>query len=472
MGDMREEERKNLFENAAVAHAIAKLAIPTMIGQIIGVIYNMADTFFVGQTGSDAMLAAVTVSMPAFMLLTAVSNLFGVGGASAVSRALGRRRTERAGLCASFSFYGCLGVTLLYSFCFFLLIDPFVDLLGGKHADVHRLAREYLTVTVILGGTATSMNALIAHLLRSEGRSMHAAIGIMTGGLLNIVLDPLFIFVLLPPGREAFGAALATALSNVCALLYYMIILLRTKGTRTVLQFRFDMKALGEGIPGEILSIGLPAFMMTACENVSYAVMDALVAGHGLAYQAGIGVAKKVNMLAHCAVRGIAQGALPLIAYNSASRNLKRMHSAIQITTGASVLLATLCMAVSMAFSRQMTSCFIHTGPSDAYGAIFLRILCLGCPFSALAYTMVSFFQAVKQGKTSLFLALMRKGILDIPLLFLLNTVFPPFGLAWATPLADLVCCAAAVACYRFYRKGDFTVERGSSLHGTRVHVI
>ena len=271
MGDMREEERRNLFENASVAHAVAKLAIPTMIGQIIGVIYNMADTFFVGQTGSDAMLAAVTVCMPAFMLLTAVANLFGVGGASAVSRALGRHREERAGCCASFSFYGCLGATLLYSLGAFLMIDPFVNLLGGTHAAVHSLAKEYLTVTVVLGGAATSMNALIAHLLRSEGCSMHAAIGVITGGILNIVLDPLFMFVLLPPGREAFGAAAATALSNVCSLAYYAVVLLRTKDSRTALHFRLNSGAFADGIPSEILSVGLPAFMMTTCENVSFA---------------------------------------------------------------------------------------------------------------------------------------------------------------------------------------------------------
>ena len=469
---MREEERKNLFENASVARAIAKLAIPTMIGQIIGVIYNMADTFFVGQTGNDAMLAAVTICMPAFMLLTAVSNLFGVGGASAVSRALGRKKCKRAGLCASFSFYGCLSATLLYSLCVLLFMDPFVDVLGGKHTDVHQLAREYLTVTVVIGGAATSMNALIAHLLRSEGRSMHAAVGVVMGGVLNIVLDPLFMFVMLPPGKETLGAAIATALSNLCALSYYAIVLLRTNQNRTVLSFRPDLGAIADGIPTEILSIGLPAFMMTTCENISFAVMDWLIAGHGLAYQAGIGVAKKVNMLAHCAVRGIAQGALPLIAYNSSAKNVKRMHSAIHITTGASVLLASVCMVFSLVFGKQMVGCFIHTSPADVYGVIYLRILCIGCPFSALAYTMISFFQAVKQGKNSLLLALMRKGMLDIPLLFLLNVYFPPFGLAWATPLADMACCLAAILFYTSYRKDHCVTEILKPLHEIRAHVI
>lgn len=441
---MHEAERKNLFENTSVARAIARLAIPTMIGQIILVIYNMADTFFVGQTGSDAMLAGVTVCMPAFMLLSALSNLFGVGGASAISRALGRADAKRGGRCAAFSFYGCLLATLLYSLLSFGFLDAYVDLLGGAHPQVHELAREYLTVTVVLGGAATSMNALLAHLLRSEGRSFHAAIGVMLGGVLNIALDPLFMFVILPRGREVFGAALATSLSNVCALLYYCAVLIRGRH-KSVLRFIPEAEALGDGIPGEVLSVGLPAFMMTTCENVSYAVMDALTAGQGLTYQAGLGVAKKINMLAHCAVRGIAQGALPLIAYNYAAGNDGRMKSAIRLTSLAAVISASACMGISLAASRPLVEAFIRTQPAAEYGEVYLRILCLGCPFSALAYVMISFFQAVKESRTSLVLALARKGVLDIPMLFLFNRLLPPFGLAWATPIADFICCGMAL---------------------------
>ena len=469
---VREDERKFLFENTSVARAIARLAIPTMIGQIIGVIYNMADTFFVGQTGSDAMLAAVTVCMPAFMLLTAVSNLFGVGGASAISRSLGKKNLKRAGRCSSFSFYGCMLATLLYSLFVWLFIDRFVDMLGGIDPVVHACAREYLTVTVVIGGLATSMNALLAHLLRSEGRSMHAAWGVMMGGLLNIVLDPLFMFVILPRGREAFGAALATALSNTIALAYYIIVLARAGKKHSVLSFVPDKASLSDGIPTEILSIGLPAFMMTTCENISYAVMDALTAGHGLTYQAGLGVAKKVNMLAHCAVRGIAQGALPLIAYNCASKNYRRMRAAIRITMGSSAAVASACMVLNLLASRPLVGVFIRTIPAAEYGAVYLKILCIGCPFSALAYTLISFFQAVKEGRTSLVLALMRKGVLDIPMLFLLNRLWPPFGLAWATPVADIICCVAAIGCYLAFMRKRVGSRQSNPLSGASATVV
>ena len=299
-------ERQEVFESKPVFMAIFRLAIPTMIGQVILVLYNMADTFFIGLTGSDAMLAAVTVSTPAFMFLSAISNLFGVGGASAIARALGKKDEQTAGQCASFSFYGCLTGTLIYSLLVGIFLHPMVSLLGGTNAIVHRYACMYMRVTVIIGGVCTSMNALLAHLIRSEGRAMHASAGIALGGIFNIILDPVFMFILFTPGNELLGAAVATALSNLLALFYFGIVLLKIR-RKTVLSIKWTPAVLRTAIPGEILRIGLPACMMTFCENISFSVMDALTATHGLAFQAGFGVAKKVNMLAHCMVRGISQ---------------------------------------------------------------------------------------------------------------------------------------------------------------------
>lgn len=462
--------RQDIFEKAPVFEAILKLAIPTMIGQIIMVIYNMADTFFIGQTGSDAMIAAATVAMPAFMFLSAISNLFGVGGASAIARALGRRNSGRARLCSAFSFYGCLIVTVLYAAGVYFFLDGMVSLLGGRDPLVHVFACQYMIITVVIGSIPASMNALLAHLIRSEGRSLHAAVGVSLGGILNMLLDPLFMFVLLPRGQEIRGAAIATTLSNVSSLIYFTVVLVRVRH-KTSLSFKWKAEALSDKIPSEILVIGLPACMMTLCENISYAIMDALVAGHGLAYQAGLGVAKKVNMLAHCIVRGISQGVLPLIAYNYAARNYKRMYKSLRASAVLSVVLAGLCMVASLVFSHQLVEIFIrHESPSQDYGATFLSILCIGCPFSALAYMLISFFQAVEKGQQSLLLALLRKGILDIPLLFLLNSLLPPFGLAWATPAADIVCSITAVIFFLHFMKTH--IHRDALLDSDEAEIL
>ena len=450
--DRAEETR--IFEQYPVVRAVLALAIPTVISQIILVIYNMADTFFIGLAGSDALITAVTVCMPAFMFLSAISNLFGVGGASVIARALGAGEFEKARSTAAFAFWGCVCVTLVYSLGAWLLMGTFVNLLGGSDPTVHVEACRYLLWTVVLGGVATSLNALLGHLVRSEGRSVQAGFGIALGGVLNIGLDPLFMFVLLPRGNEVLGAAVATSLSNLIATLYFLALIFHNR-RRSVLHLKPCRQALHNHIPADVLATGLPACLMTLCENISYAVLDNLMALSGTMMQAGIGVAKKVNMLAHCMVRGMAQGVLPLIGYNYAAGNYRRMKSSIRISAAISVSLAALCMAAGLLFSRQLIGVFIqHQSDSLTYGARFLQILCIGGPFSACAYAIISFFQAVGESRKSFLLAIMRKGLLDIPMMFILLRAIPVYGIVWATPIADVLCCAAATVLFAdFIRK-------------------
>lgn len=442
---MKDTEKLELFANCPVWKAVIKLAVPTVIGQIILVVYNMADTFFIGLTGSDAMITAVTVCMPAFMFLSAISNLFGVGGASVIARALGAGDNDRAQNTAAFAFWGCVSVTLLYSVAAYLFEDMFMNLLGGSDPEVHAAAIQYLQVTVIIGGLGTSLNALLAHLVRSEGYAAQASIGVAMGGVLNIALDPLFMFVILPKGQEVLGAGIATSLSNVIATAYFLL-LMYSKREVSVLCLKPKYGMFCYGIPRDVLATGLPACLMTLCENISYAVLDNLMSLCGTAMQAGIGVAKKVNMLAHCIVRGMTQGVLPLIAFNFAAGNLKRMKSSVTISTSISVAMATLCMAASLIFSRTLIGLFIQHGSSSVdYGARFLEILCIGGPFSACAYAFISFFQATGEGMRSFILAILRKGILDIPLMFILKEIIPIYGIVWATPIADILCCGVAL---------------------------
>ena len=450
---MNAAKQRELFEHSSVTNAILRMAIPTVIGQIILVIYNMADTFYIGQTGNDAMITAVTVCMPAFMFLSAISNLFGVGGASVISRALGKGSAREVSLASCFAFWGCLAVTALYSLLAFLGRDLFVDLLGGTNPEAHRAAVDYLLCTVVLGGCVTSTGVLVSHLVRAEGRALHASIGIALGGILNIILDPIFIFVLLPSEKAAMGAALATSLSNLVSLLYFVAIMMFNR-RHSFLSFRFTRECFTLSIPSSIFIAGIPACVMTLFENISYAVLDKLMSFNGIQMQAGIGVAKKVNMLAHCTVRGIAQGSLPLIGYNYAAKNYTRMRKSIRVSHNLAVGTAAVCMIVSLVWAKPLIQIFIHhASASQDYGKNFLRILCVGGPFSASAYTYISFFQATGEGKKSFLLAILRKGVVDIPLMFILQLALPVFGIVLATPLADAVCCVAANLVFAAYIK-------------------
>ncbi|MBE5997514.1 MAG: hypothetical protein E7240_09255 [Lachnospiraceae bacterium] len=452
-------KNRYIFEQETVLKAVLRLALPTILSQIILVVYNMADTFFISMTDSDIKLSAVTLCMPVFMILTAIANLFGAGGAAVMSRANGARKQQHAAWASVFSFYGCLFTTLLYSGAVALTLRGTVNLIGAVHPEMHREAAAYLLRTVVIGGIFTSMNALFSHLVRAEGRSFAAGFGVIFGSILNIALDPLFMFVLMPKGKEVQAVAAATAVSNAAGTVFFLILLLRIR-KETAISFRFDRRCLRNGIAKEILKTGLPACLMTLMENVSYAVLGHLMATAGVTFQAGIGVAKKINMLAHCIARGTTQGVLPLIAYNYSAGNYKRMKKAFLISSAVSVFFSILCMAGSLAFGRQLVQIFIEEGASLAYGTRFLRILCIGCPFSAFAYAVISFLQAVRESRQSFILAMLRKGIVDIPLMLIIFELSHPSSIVWATPVTDFICCCAAAGIFAIcLKKLKYTVK-------------
>ena len=444
--------KKELFNETPVKQAIIKLIVPTIISQIVMVVYQISDVFFVGLSNSDEMLTATTICMPVFMILNAIANLFGIGSCTSISRSLGRKKEERARRTAAFAFWSSIFVGMIYLLILFLFLDPIINLVGGRNELVHVYAKEYIIRTVIIGGLFAIVSNLFSAQLRSEGRNTHASRGLILGGVINIILDPIFMFVLLPRGNEVIGAALATMFSNIISLLYYVILLTtRYKNGKTIINFQFNKTIIGDHIPSSVISSGMPAFIMTLFENISYAILDALMSTYGVIAQASLGVAKKLNMLAHSCVRGVSQGAMPLLSYNYATKNDKRFKEAIKVTMTISVLIASLCTFVSLLFAKPLISIFIHTNDDTLiFGIRFLRILCLGAPFSAGIYTFISLFESIGKGKVAFVLAILRKGVIDIPLMYILNELLLKYGIVMATPIADLIGCFAS--CIIFLR--------------------
>lgn len=470
-------KKKELFANAPVLKAIFSLAVPSIIGQLILVIYNMTDTFFIGQASklidpalSSELVAGVTICMPVYMIISAISNLFGIGASSVISRSLGSNNPWRAKNSSRFAFWSCLIATIVYCLLVLAVSKPLSMFLSGNAPETAAFARQYIIFCVVVFGVPTALNTLFSHLIRAQGKSFHASVGIAIGGVLNCALDPLFMFVLFPIDQAAIAAAVATGVANVIALLYYVILFI--KGRKTlVISVKFSRKAFSEGIPGEVLRIGAPACLMTLCENVSYMILDNLVGtviiakgateealAASAASLAGIGVAKKINMLAHSVVRGMTQGVLPLIGFNKSSGNRKRMTQIVFISGAISLGFALACMLVSLIWAEPLSNIFVHEPASISASARFLRILCIGAPFSALAYTVISFFQAVGKAWRSLILALLRKGILDIPMMYafygvsVANSLGPDL-IVWATPIADIACSAVALILIAYYLK-------------------
>lgn len=436
-------EEQILFEDAPIPRAVAALVIPTVISQLITVAYNMADTFFIGQVGDPAQVAAVSVCMPFFVFLTGVANLFGIGGASLVARSLGEGDHERARRASSFCLWASMAAAVLYGAALF---PAGTWLLPAAGADGETLdfCRTYLFWTVTVGAAPTVLNQELAHLVRAEGHAEQASFGLTFGGVLNILLDPLFIFGL---GMDIEGAAVATLLSNGAAALYFVGFLLR-KGEATDLALAPRRGALGGRIPREVLLVGLPSCVMNLMGVLSNITVNRLMAGYANAAVAGIGIAKKVDMLSYSIAMGMSQGVLPLIGYNYAAGNGKRMTAAIRTSFLMSLAVSAAGTAFLFTCAGPIVRAFIDDEATVYYGSLFQRIICLTGPCISVTMLAITVFQSMGKKTAPLVLSVMRKGGLDIPFMFLLDRLAGVKGIVWATPIADVLAMAAAAVLF------------------------
>ena len=451
---MNRENSQNriwIFEEAPVAQAVFTMAIPTIITQLINIVYNFADAWYVGRTGSAAMMAALSVSLPIFIIIQALANLFGIGGASAISRALGRQNTKRARKIFAFSLFGGLMAAILYGIVI-LFVRPFLIPLIGGNTDSYPYIYDYMFWTMVVGAVPTLGNALCGHLVRSIGAAKEAGFGMSMGGVLNIILDPIFMFVLLPRGMEVTGAAIATCLSNTAALTYFIIYLYRHRDNPVFTFSPADFTVL-EGIPGEVFSIGTAAALQTTLAMVSNIFANKLVVEYGTAAVAGMGIAKKVNMIAFNTSLGLTQGVLPLIAYNYGARKFERMNEVIRFTAAVALGYTTCCTIFFRVFARQFITFFISDPASVEFGTRFLSVIAFAAPLCALSFMANTIFQAAGRRRSSFILSIMRKGVVDIPAMYVFKMLLGLNGVTLATPFAEVTSAITAAVLYRKFKK-------------------
>ena len=424
-----------IFENYPIPKAVAALAVPTVITQIITIIYNFADTWYVGLTNNSAAIAALSVCMPIYVLMAAIANLFGIGASSVISRSLGARMPEKARRAFSFAFWGGIVVSILYSVIILLFRSELAYLIGGD-ADSFDFIQKYMFWTMIIGSLPTVLNSLFGHLIRSVGASKQASFGMSLGAVMNIILDPILMFVLLPKGHEVEGAAIATMLSNCCATLYFFFYLKQVKDS-PVFTLAPSYALEDRKVWAEVLSIGLPAALSTSLAMLSNIFANSLVSNYGSKAVAGMGIAKKINTLAFNITLGLTQGVLPLIGYNYAAKKYKRMKDIVLFTLGVALSFTCFCVLLFELNREFLVQFFIKDQETIYEGQRFLSIIALGVPLCAITYTMNTVFQATGQRKKSFILSILRKGLLDIPLMFLFRGMFERLGVVMATPVAE-----------------------------------
>lgn len=439
---MNSSSKTELFESMPIPKAVMSMSVPTVISSLVMVIYNLADTFFVGMLNDPVQNAAVTLAAPVLLAFNAVNNLFGVGSSSMMSRALGIKDYETAKKSSATGFYCALVCALAFSLLCTVFRTPALTLLGADETTKKATA-DYLMWTVSFGAAPSILNVVMAYMVRSEGASLHASIGTMSGCVLNIILDPIFI---LPwgLGLGAAGAGLATFLSNCVALLYFLILTL-AKRKSTFVCIKPNMISKRKKVIFGICAVGIPASIQNLLNVTGMTILNNFTASFGSDAVAAMGIAHKVNMIPLQVALGISQGIMPLISYNYSAKNYKRMKAFLTFTAKIVLALMFVVAVLYFFFSRQIAAAFIDTESVIDFAEKFLQGMCLCLPFLCMDFLAVGVFQACGMGKKALVFAVLRKIVFEIPAIYLLNHFFPLYGLAFAQTAAEIVLSIIAV---------------------------
>ena len=442
--------REDVFRDMPVPAALRKMIVPAVTSQLIVLIYNMADTFYVGQTDNPYMVAGTSLILPLFNITTCLAGLAGVGGGSLVSRLLGQGREEEARRVSAFSLYLGILISALFAVGLALFMEPILTLLGAGD-NTYGYARQYAACVIVAGGVPTVLSNVLSNLLRSTGRSREAGFGIILGGLLNIALDPLFMFVLLPEGLEVLGAGVATCLSNCVACCFFFLVLARSGGGSVI---TFSPRA---GLPGgrsvaAVFAVGVPSAITSFLFDMDYVVLDKLMTSYSDLALAAIGVVLKVERFPLNVGVGICQGMMPLAAYNYAAGNRERLADTIRLSRRLGLVVALISIAAYEVLADPLAGLFLPDAETVSMAAAFLRIRVLATPLMFLSFFTVYLFQAFGKGHISLLLGTTRWLVFNIPMLFLLNFLFGMYGLVWSQAAADTLTVTMSFLVYFKFR--------------------
>ena len=442
--------REDVFARLPIPAALRKMILPAVSSQLIVLIYNMADTFFVGQTNNPYMVAGTSLILPVFNITLCLAGLAGVGGGSLISRLLGQGSGEESRRVSAFSLYLGLAISALFAAGIAFFMEPVLGLLGAGE-NTFPYARQYALCVIVAGGVPTVLSNVLANLIRSIGRSREASAGIILGGLLNIALDPLFMFVLMPEGYEVLGAGLATCLSNCTALAFFVIVLARM-GRGAVITFSPRAGLPRTDSVAAIFAVGVPSAIATFLFDLDYVVIDKLMVSYDDLALAAVGIVLKVERFPLNVGIGICQGMMPLVAYNYSAGNRQRMEDTIRLSRRLGLIVAGISIVLYELFAVQFAHLFISDARTVELASQFLRIRVLATPLMFLSFFTVYLFQAFGKGRVSLFLGVTRWLVFNIPMLFVLNAVFGMFGIVWSQVTADILTVLLSFWVYRHWR--------------------
>ena len=442
-----QDKTTEIFRDAPVPKAVISNVVPSIISMIMVLIYNLADTFFIGQTKNAYMVAAISVATPAFLLFMAIGMLFGIGGTSLISRSLGEGKTEKAKSTSAFCFWTGLVIGLIAMVLIFIFAEP-VSRAVGASDDTVGYASQYLRIV------ATSIPFLIisnsfSNIIRAEGKANVAMLGMLIGNMINIVLDPVMI---LGFGWDVAGAAVATVLGNIFAAVFYIWHLVSKNALLSIHPKYYQAK---NGIAAGVLAIGIPASLNSIMMSLSNIIVNNIMINYGDMAVAGLGVAMKVNMIVVMLLIGLGTGIQPLLGYCFGAGNRKRYMAVLKFSLILAFCLSAVMTVICYCGADPLVHAFLEDQDAFSYGMSFARIYIYSGPVMGLLFVFINAIQSTGAALPALILSVSRQGIIYLPVLFLFRNIFDSATmLAAAQPITDYLSTALAVILFLLtYRK-------------------
>jgi multidrug efflux pump len=439
---MNENELMSYME---ISKAVATMAIPSVISSLVTVVYNMADTFFVGQTGDPLQVAAVSLTNPIFILFMAFANMFGMGGSAAASIAMGEKNEKRMKNVSSFITYASFIVGIFFAVILLIFSKPILQIFGANN-QTYDLAYGYL-FHISYGAPFIIWSAAASFVVRAEGASKEAMIGSMIGTIVNIVLDPIMISGL---HMGAAGAAIATTIGNILASLYYVWYFIKKSNYFSIHPRYFKWK---DKILTSVCSSGFPTAIFSVLMSVSTIVLNQILVVYGNAPVAAIGIVFKANMFITFLQMGLANGVQPLLGYNFGSGDIKRFREVESYTKKCCLIVGIIATLLYFVFRTQIIAMFINDSEVINYGVLMLIGYMISGPVIGLLFVNMNCMQSVGRALPATILSVLRQGVLLIPMLYILNAIAGLHGVIYGQALTDYIAVILSAYLWRKVRK-------------------
>lgn len=444
-----EEERRaqhyRKMTETPVSRLVTRLAVPTIISMLVSSIYNMADTYFVSKLGTSAA-GAVGVVFSVMAIIQAVGFTIGMGGGVIMSRQLGAQRQEDAERTASSAFWFSILMGLVLAVVGITFNGPLMRLLGATET-ILPYASSYAQY-IFIGCPFMCASFVMNNLLRSEGKATFAMIGITTGGVLNIALDPVFIFVF---GLGTAGAAIATSLSQ---LVSFLILFAFFASGKSSVRLRLKKVSRSAGVYLSIVKMGLPSLSRQGLASLATVALNVSASAFGDAAVAAMSITNRITFFLFSALLGFGQGYQPVCGFNWGAGKFDRVYGAARFTCAVGIAMTAVISAFCFIFARQIMSAFVS---DDALvislGTLALRAQCAALPLSGLNVTTNMSLQSTGQYGKATFLALCRQGIFFIPLVLILPAVFGVNGVLFSQAISDVFTFVASLFFFASFLK-------------------